>query len=418
MQHKIPADQVRPGMYVCGFGGSWMDHPFWRVRFVLKSDRDIERIRNSGVPYVVIDDERGVGPAVADEPRSAAPPPDAKAPISLRFAARSGGASDFARAREKSDRQRASALVKRSLKVLRGAFADVRLGRAVRIAEVGAIVDDVVETVERSPRTLLDILRLKSKNEYTYLHSVAVCTLMVNAARYMGKSEAETRDYGMAGLLHDLGKMGIPDAILNKSGRLTDAEFAAVRNHPEHGYQVLRGSPNVPPMALDVCRHHHEKIDGTGYPFGLPADAISLVSRLGAVCDVYDALTSDRVYKDAWTPLETVSAMWSWEGHFDRDILFTFMRSIGVFPTGLLVQLRSNRLAIVLEGKRRRPEPRVLAFYATREREFLPPEELILDDNLATDSIVAPARPEDWGFEDWEGLSGRLLGGDRRAIAA
>src|SRR5690606_14238117 len=143
-----------------------------------------------------------------------------------------------------------------------------------------------------------DILRLKNKNEYTYLHSVAVCTLMVNAARYMGKSEAETRDYGMAGLLHDLGKMGIPDAILNKSGRLTDAEFEAVRNHPEHGYQVLRGSPNVPAMALDVCRHHHEKIDGTGYPFGLPADAISLVSRLGAVCDVYDALTSDRVYKD------------------------------------------------------------------------------------------------------------------------
>jgi len=416
MQHRIPADQVRAGMYVCGFGGPWMDHPFWRTRFVLKSDRDVERIRSSGVPYVVIDDERGLGlPAAPVAPAPPAPQPDRAA---IRRAISDWEAGDLERARAKSDRQRAGALVKRSLKVLRGAFADVRLGRAVRIAEVGAIVDDVVASVERSPRTLLDILRLKSKNEYTYLHSVAVCTLMVNAARYMGKSEAETRDYGMAGLLHDLGKMGIPDAILNKSGRLTDAEFAAVRDHPEHGYQVLSGSPNVPPMALDVCRHHHERIDGTGYPFGLPADAISLVARLGAVCDVYDALTSDRVYKDAWTPLETVSAMWSWEGHFDRDVLFTFMRSIGVFPPGLLVQLRSNRLAIVLESKRRQPVPRVLAFYATRDREFITPEELTLDDTMALDGIVALADPGDWGFDDWDGLAQRLVNGDRSRIAA
>lgn len=416
MQHRIPADQVRAGMYVCGFGGPWMDHPFWRTRFVLKSDRDVERIRSSGVPYVVIDDERGLGlPAAPVAPAPPAPQPDRAA---IRRAISDWEAGDLERARAKSDRQRAGALVKRSLKVLRGAFADVRLGRAVRIAEVGAIVDDVVASVERSPRTLLDILRLKSKNEYTYLHSVAVCTLMVNAARYMGKSEAETRDYGMAGLLHDLGKMGIPDAILNKSGRLTDAEFAAVRDHPEHGYQVLSGSPNVPPMALDVCRHHHERIDGTGYPFGLPADAISLVARLGAVCDVYDALTSDRVYKDAWTPLETVSAMWSWEGHFDRDVLFTFMRSIGVFPPGLLVQLRSNRLAIVLESKRRQPVPRVLAFYATRDREFITPEELTLDDTMALDGIVALADPGDWGFDDWDGLAERLVNGDRSRIAA
>ena len=183
------------------------------------------------------------------------------------------------------------------MKVLRTAFADVRLGRAIRMDQVTAIVDDVVGTVERSPRTLLEILRLKQKDEYTYLHSVAVCTLMVNAARHMGKTDAETRDYGLAGLLHDLGKMGIPDTILNKAESLTEEEFIAIRNHPEHGYQVLSKSPNMPKMALDVCRHHHEKMDGSGYPFGMPADAISLVARLGAVCDVYDALTSERIYK-------------------------------------------------------------------------------------------------------------------------
>lgn len=302
--------------------------------------------------------------------------------------------------------------------MLRNAFAEVRLGRAIRLGEVTAIVEDVIGTVERNPRTLLEILRLKQKNEYTYMHSMAVCTLMVNAARHMGKSEAETRDFGMAGLLHDLGKMGIPDTILNKESRLTDAEFRAVRDHPEQGYQALSRSPNIPDMALDVCRHHHEKMDGSGYPFGLPSEAISLGARLGAVCDVYDALTSERVYKNAWTPVEALTAMWSWEGHFDRDLLFTFMKSIGIFAPGMLVQLRSNRLALVLENKRRNSRPRVIAFYATRDREFLAPEELVIQDNLANDSIVAPADPDDWGFVDWAAMAQRLKGGERAALAA
>lgn len=421
MQQHIRPEDVRLGMYVCGFGGSWFSHPFWRAKFVLKTQHDLERVRDSGVNYVVIDDALGLG--VIDEADSkpvAASAPRAPVAIRPRGPERSAQAQwdEREKALERSDKQQAKALVARSMKVLRTAFADVRLGRAVRMDEVTAIVDDVVGTVDRSPRTLLEILRLKSKNEYTYLHSVAVCTLMVNAARHMGKGVAETRDYGLAGLLHDLGKMGVDDAILNKQGKLTDAEFLAVRNHPEHGYQVLSQSPNIPEAALDVCRHHHEKMDGSGYPFGLPAEAISLVARLGAVCDVYDALTSERAYKDAWTPVEALTAMWSWQGHFDQALLFTFMQSIGVFPAGMLVQLRSNRLALVLENKRRASRPRVLAFYATRDRQFIAPEEITIQDNLANDSIVAAANPDEWGFADWDAMSERLLRGERPALAA
>jgi len=360
MQRQIRPEDVRLGMYVCGFGGSWFSHPFWRAKFVLQTQQDLDRVQGSNVAYVVIDDALGIEPAVQAEARPA-PAATPSAPVRLRSPERSARAQwdEREKALERSDKQQAKALVARSMKVLRTAFADVRLGRAVRMDEVTAIVDDVVGTIDRNPRTLLEILRLKSKNEYTYLHSVAVCTLMVNAARHMAKGATETREYGLAGLLHDLGKMGVDDAILNKEGKLTDAEFLAVRNHPEHGYQVLSQSPNIPEAALDVCRHHHEKMDGSGYPFGLPAEAISMVARLGAVCDVYDALTSERVYKDAWSPVEALTAMWSWEGHFDRALLFTFMQSIGVFPAGMLVQLRSNRLALVLENKRRASRPRV-----------------------------------------------------------
>ena len=425
MQHKLRPEDVRLGMYVCGFGGSWFGHPFWRAKFVLQNAQDLERVLASGVPYVIIDDSLGIGPEPLAEKaqRPATPAVQPIATVRLRPSPpgpnrQLTGWDQDDKLRERDDRQYARALLKRSMKVLRTAFADVRLGRAVRMDEVTSIVDDVVGTVERNPRTLLEMLRLKQKNEYTYMHSIAVCTLMVNVARHMGKTEAEVRDYGLAGLLHDLGKMGIPDTILNKEGRLTEAEFRAIRDHPEQGYQVLAQSPNIPEMALDVCRHHHEKMDGSGYPFGLPAETLSLGVRLGAVCDVYDALTSERIYKEAWTPIEALTAMWSWDGHFDRALLFTFMQSIGVFPPGMLVQLRSNRLALVLENKRRSTRPRVIAFYATRDREFIAPEEIVIQDNLANDSIVAPARPEDWGFTDWERMADRLRSGESGARAA
>ncbi len=420
MQRQIRPEDVRMGMYIRGFGGSWFGHPFFRAKFVLETAADLERVQQSGVPFVMIDDELGVGvdpavPSLVAASRAAPPAPIKRRPLPT--PARKSW-DETEKARERSDRQRAKLLVTRSMKVLRTAFDDVRLGRAIRMDEVTSVVDEVVGTVERNARTLLEVLRLKQKDDYTYLHSVAVCTLMVNAARHLGKGAAETRDYGMAGLLHDLGKMGIPDTILNKEGRLTDDEFRTVQTHPEHGYQVLSQSPNIPDMALDVCRHHHERMDGTGYPFGLPADAISLVARLGAVCDVYDALTSERTYKEAWSPIDALAEMWAWEGHFDRALLFTFMQSIGVFPPDMLVQLRSNRLGLVLENNRRHSRPRVLAFYATRDRSFIAPEEVVIEDNLANDSIVGVVDPEDWGFGDWPQMIERLKNGGKGLLAA
>lgn len=402
MKHRIDPTDVVLGMYVSGFGGSWFDHPFWRVKFVLRTPEQLARVRQSDVPYVEIDDEFGRGPAA--RPLSAERDRPSRAPVP-RSTRGSGSGRNFARAPAPatpsgSERQRARALVSRSLKVVKTACEDVRLGRAVRLKDMNAVVHDVIETVERSPRALLEVLRLKRKDEYTYLHSVAVCTLMINAAVHLGKGAAETREYGLGGLLHDLGKMGTPDEILNKKGRLTDGEYAAVQGHPEFGYRVLAQSEGMPQVALDVCRHHHEKIDGSGYPFGLTGDAISEVARLGAICDVYDALTSERAYKSALPPLEALAEMWSWQGHFDRDLLFKFMQSVGFFPPGMLVRLRSNLLAFVREPKVRKPGTRVLAFYAMRENRPIAPQEILIKEDLANDSIVAYSNLAAWDPAD------------------
>ncbi|WP_319798866.1 HD-GYP domain-containing protein [Nitrobacter sp.] len=408
MLRKIACGEVKLGMYIRGFGGGWFRHPFWRARFLLETDEDVERVRRSGVPYVLIDDEKGLPPeAEARKPVAERPRPVPMVPRRREVPGLSAPSED----RRAADRRAAAALVSRSTKVMKRVFESARLGRAVRLPEVSPIVDDITASVSNNAQILLSAIRKKDSGEYTYFHSVAVCTLMVNVARFLRMSEAEVADMGMSGLLHDIGKMGVPDEVLNKPGRLTDAEYETMRAHPGHGHAMLVEIPGMVPMALDVCLHHHEKMDGTGYPDALPKARIGKAARLGAICDVYDALTSDRVYKQGWQPQEAIAAMWGWEGHFDPDLLFPFMQSIGVFPAGMLVGLRSNRLAIVLDNSRRASRLRAIAFYSTRERTFLPPETVVMKDDLSGDSIMSVEEPRDWGLEKWDEMRAQLLTG-------
>lgn len=418
MKHRIDVSEVRQGMYVCGFGGSWFDHPFWRVKRLLDTPQLVAQVREAAVPFVEIDDALGLAPAAKAKPATLATQPTRKvASKPPKRAARPSGpgyGESLRAARQRSQRQEARAVVSRSLAVARTVFADARLGRAIEVAAVHAVVGDVVGTLERTPDTLLDVLRLKRKDEYTYLHSVAVCALMANAALHLGRDDRVVREYGMAGLLHDLGKMGTPDAILNKGGGLTESEFDVIRGHPEFGYTLLSQLPEVPPAALDVCRHHHEKMDGTGYPFGLDAGAISEVARLGAICDVYDALTSVRSYKDAMPPLAALGQMWWSHGHFDRELLFRFMQSLGLFPPGMLVHLCSRRLAVVREPRGKAPGTTVLAFHDLRDGRAIDPVEIVMHQGLAQDGVT--------GFETGQNCAAlqairpRLQGSELRAF--
>ena len=412
MRRRIDPKQTEMGMYIHGFGGSWLDHPFWRTQFLIRTQDQLDRVLRSAVPYVTIDDELGVGPADKaltpasmpaphppprsrrlGKPVAPPPPPPPRRGISL----------------ERRRRQQVTRMVASSRQAMRGLFEEARLGQITRLAETRQIIGDITEAVEHSPGALLDIVRLKNKDEYTYAHSVAVCALMINVARLNGCTAREVRDYGQAGLLHDLGKIGIPDDILVKPDRLTEAEYRVVREHPEAGFNLLRESGDICALAMDVCRHHHERQDGTGYPFGLAAGAISTAAALGAICDVYDALTSDRYYKQAWAPGEALAAMWSWQGHFDRALLFRFMQSIDVFPEGMLVELRSNRLGVVKPARRGDSGPRVAAFYSTRERDFVALDNIYLAHGTGRDAITGPADPEQWGLAGWAELREQVM---------
>ena len=383
-------------MYIHGFEGSWLSHPFWRRHFLLEKPADLTTLLDSEVVGVVIDTAKGLDlvttpstsqthveyrPAPREKPRRFTPH---VAPVPL--------GDELAHAE-------ATRTVNRAKHAMRGVLDGARLGKAVESQAVIAVVDDVSAAVEKNRRAFLKVLRLKSKDEYTYLHSVAVCALMVALARQLGLDDEMTADMGTAGLLHDVGKMAVPLDVLNKPAKLTDEEFALMQTHPEKGFRLLEQTGDLPPLALDVCRHHHEKIDGTGYPHRLRGGEISLAARMGAICDVYDALTSNRAYKPAWTALEAITRMREWEGQFDPDILFEFMKVTGVFAIGMIVQLRTNRLGLVVDAGKRATRARVLAFYSTSERAMIDPVAVGIGDDLSHDTIIAEADPTVWGLD-------------------
>ncbi len=284
-------------------------------------------------------------------------------------------------------------------------FRHVRMGRALELENISALVDDISNSISRHPDAFISLARLKSIDDYTYMHSVAVCALMIALGNQLGLPEALIRSVGLAGLLHDIGKMAIPGSILNKPGRLTDEELQLVRTHPLEGEKQLLATSQVCEMVVDVCLHHHERVDGKGYPHQLAGEQISLFSRMAAVCDVYDAITSDRSYNDGWDPAVAIQQMSSWEGHFDDEVFRAFLKCVGIYPVGSLVQLKSGGIGVVVEQHRHSLlTPKVKLFYVPVLNVHITPKIVDLSDPLQKDRICARIPVQRYGFKDIDAL--------------
>jgi HD-GYP domain-containing protein (c-di-GMP phosphodiesterase class II) len=291
-------------------------------------------------------------------------------------------------------------------------FQEARMGKAIHVETVLPVVEEIARSVERNPGVLAALLRLRKLDNYTYMHSVSVCALMVALGNQIGLGTDPAREAGMAGLLHDIGKVGIATELLNKKGSLSDQEFALLRDHAQLGHQLLIQSGGAGDVVLDVCLHHHERADGSGYPDRLAADAISVYAKMAAVCDVYDATTSNRPYKAAWQAAYALRKMTEWShGHFDMRIFHAFVRTVGIYPIGTLVRLKSGYLGVVLDqNEDSLLAPRVKVFYAIDKDRRVPPKVVDLSLGVDQDEIISHEDPDVWDIKDlqflWSGIDG------------
>lgn len=394
---RLPLEKAQVGMYVERVEGSWLQHPFWKSSFRVNTVAELTTLRDSCVSAIWIDpaksavSEADIGELADRNFKHSAR--EAPSPIP-----------------PGQERERAALIIAKAKEAVRGIFAEVRLGGRVDLASIVPLVEEISESVCRNTSALITLTRLKSKDEYTYIHSIAVCALMVNFARSLGLDKASIREAGVAGLVHDIGKMAVPSSILNKRSSLSAEEFQVIQSHPERGHEMLQRIDGIPEAALDVCLHHHEKVDGTGYPHGLTGRNIEFIARMGAICDVYDAVTSRRPYKDPWNPAEAVSRMYLWKGHFDETLLTRFIQTIGIYPTGSIVVLSTDQLAVVIaqnDGILTRPVVRV--FRCTLTGRDLRPFDVDLAARDCEHRIVTRDLPHQKPPSDLAKLSSKLL---------
>ena len=423
MLKRIEKQHLSLGMYVHEFCGSWMEHPFWRAKFLLTNPEDLTRIQATSIRECWIDTLKGIDVpsgtfSVSREEVDAriefdlqrmGNMPSADIPFEMPA---SPQVRDYPPADMSSEMQRAAAICVESKKAVVSMFNEARMGRVVDVVNAQSLVEEISDSVLRKPCALISLARLKTADDYTYMHSVAVCALMLALSGQLRLDKEQTRLAGLAGLLHDLGKAVIPLVVLNKPGKLTEEEFAVVRRHPVDGFQMLNAGGTVPDVVLEACLHHHEKIDGSGYPDSLKGDEISMFARMTAICDVYDAITSDRAYKRGWDPSEALHRMAEWApGHFDERLFHAFVKCIGIYPIGSLVRLTSGRIGVVTaQTPNALTKPCVKVFFCTQSDQRISPKMVDLASEGCTEHILGRENPERWQFQDLNELRSGFTG--------
>jgi putative nucleotidyltransferase with HDIG domain len=396
---RIPVSDICIGMFIQELCGSWMDHSFWQTRFLLQSERDLQRLHASALHYVWIDTDKGLDVPGGDS-----------------YEAVAAATEDVLLAAERMPRVKPrpglDEEVGQALKLCTGIkeglaqlHQGLRDGQALNHQQVLEQVEAIGDSLLRHPHALLSLTRLRTADEYSYLHALTVSALMIGLARQLQMEPQQVREAGLAGLLHDIGEVLMPQGLLNTPGKLNKIDSLMLREHPRQGAKILR-EQGFGEALIDVCLHHHEKPDGSGYPHQLRDGGFSELARMCAICDVYDALTCDRPYQKGWDPAEAIRKMAEWsKGQFDESLFQAFVKFIGIYPTGSLVRLHSGRLAVVIEqGEASLLTPVVKVFFSAKSKTPIPQQILDLAQLAGRDKIVGRESADDWGFRNLEEL--------------
>jgi putative nucleotidyltransferase with HDIG domain len=273
------------------------------------------------------------------------------------------------------------------------------------ISMARTMIDGLAQAVAHNRTALLALTTLKNYDNYTFTHMVNVSVLTMGQARGLGIDGPLLREFGLAALMHDIGKVRTPIEILNKPDRLTDSEFAIMKRHTLDGAEILRQTPDVPTLAPVVAFEHHLRLDGSGYPTGVTRSSLNVGTMLCSIADVYDAMRSQRGYQQAFPTERILEVLKRNDGqHFDQHLVRRFVQLIGIYPAGTIVRLDNGEVGVVRQVYAPDPyRPHVRVLIARDGARIELPYEINLwetnDNPQMPKSIVAPLDPADYPFD-------------------
>lgn len=387
---KVFIDDLVVGDKVVKLDRHWLQTDFLKHKFVIKDKSVIVKMRQRGIEYVYLDDsseeivKAAVQAGFTDEPL-----PEIIEDI------RSGAETNI------EDYDTASEMYIESIKIVKNVLEDVRAGRMFSSGAVKNVAANISELTMKNKGVLSSVTKLRKHDDYTFQHSMNVSIYAASLAAHLGMSKKDVESIANAGILHDVGKMLVPSKVLNKPGKLTDGEFKVMKDHVQLGYDFLK-KEGIPEEMLRLAYEHHERYNGSGYPRGLKDSEISLEGKIGAVVDIYDAITSDRVYHKGMEPPSALKLMFKWaDSHINRKVFEFFVMNIGIYPVGSLVLMNTNELAVVGKINPHKPTEPVVLIFTNKMGQKLPVKTIDTSKNiLPKKTIVGPVNPENIDIPD------------------
>jgi len=331
-------------MYINKIDVSWFNHPFIGNSFLLRNEKDFAKLKKSKATYVIIDTEKGFYKPSENKPDK---------PENQRVIKNKGiSLQELSRLDDKvplhEEIKVARKIYQKSRKVIENVFNDVKKGKPIDLGNAFKTIDSMTDSILRNKDAFLSLSVVKGHDNYTFYHSMNVCTLCLTMGRYLCFSKEDLLAIGMGALLHDIGKIKIPLSILNKPGKLTEEEFAVMKKHAEYSSEILSHYSSLRWDSINLAYEHHERFDGSGYPLNLKGDRINQFALIAAIADVFDALTTDRPYREAMPVDVAMEKIFQWgEKDFAPPLVEKFVQCMGVYPISTIVELDNNEIGLV-----------------------------------------------------------------------
>ncbi|MDD5320802.1 MAG: HD-GYP domain-containing protein [Methylococcales bacterium] len=348
---KIDVNDLKVGMYVAKLDKPWLESTFLFQGFELKNKADINAVKEQ-CKFVFIDVLKQKK-ALKYEPRQLLLTHPQKR---IKSSPPEKGSSF------EKEAENAGYVYRETSNLVKSFMEEIRLGGHINVAIAKKAVADCVNSVLQSPDALIWMTQLKQRDLYTSQHSMNVAILAIALGRHLNLSVTDLNNVGLCGMMHDMGKMLIPLEILNKPGKFSPEELKIMHSHAELGRRLLMSSSGMYAGAIDVAYSHHECLDGTGYPRKLTAEQTTPFTKMVTIVDMYDAITSDRVYQNGRTHLEAINVMTKLCGtQLDSGLTYKFIECLGIYPPGSVVEMTNGEIAVVAEvNQKRKIKPKII----------------------------------------------------------